>query len=209
MKSTTAIFYADLDEMTAIRFASVARLALDIETSGLEPASDRIETVQIHAPEIGTALVQIDGSSCRPDRICELVENQNLFKVFHHAMFDLRFMVAHWEVRPSRIGCTKVASKLLWPKKPGAGHTLKALLDEQLGVAISKEQRLSDWSARRLTPEQISYAAADVEHLLPLLDHLESQLSDARLLEDFVACLDFLPTYVRLNLGKWPDVFGY
>jgi len=208
MKSITELFHADLDKKTAMQFASVSRLAWDIETSGLDPANDRIETVQLHAPEIGTALVQV-GRKPRPPHICALLENQNLLKVFHHAMFDLRFMAAHWQAHPMRIGCTKVASKLLWPRRPGADHTLKALLAEQLGVVVSKEQRLSDWSALRLTPEQIAYATADVEYLLPLLDRLEAQLKNARLHEDFVACLDFLPIRVRLDLGNWPDVFGY
>jgi ribonuclease D len=124
-------------------------------------------------------------------------------------MFDLRFMVAHWQVRPLHISCTKVASKLLWPGKPGASHTLKVLLAEQLGVAISKEQRLSNWSASQLSSAQIAYASADVEHLLPLLDRLERQLEIAGLRDDFTACLAFLPIKVRLDLGNWPDVFGY
>jgi ribonuclease D len=208
MKWVTRLYRSDLSQNIAAQFASASRLAWDIETSGLDPASDQIETVQIHSPEIGTALVQITGGA-RPPEICGLLESPGISKVFHHAMFDLRFMVSRWMVRPAGIQCTKVASKLLWPTRPGVGHTLKSLLAEQLGVSISKEQRLSDWSAHRLTSEQISYAAADVEYLLPLLDRLEGQLEDAGLSGDFRACLDFLPTRVRLDLGNWPDVFKY
>lgn len=201
------VFRADLDEVTVKRFSSVPRLAWDIETSGLDPTSDQIATVQLHAPQVGTAIVQVDGRY--PNRICELLENPNVLKVFHHAMFDLRFMVAHWQMRPSNVGCTKVASKLLWPSKSRTEHTLQALLADQLGVVISKEQRLSNWFAPKLSHAQILYASADVEHLLPLLDRLEAQLVDAGLHKDFAACLAFLPTRVRLDLGNWPDIFGY
>mgnify|MGYP006194651211 CR=1 FL=1 len=54
-----------------------------------------------------------------PDRLYEfLVQVQ---KVFHHAPFDLRFMVAQWNVTPRNIACTKVASKML----SGAGTIWK------------------------------------------------------------------------------------
>jgi len=208
MEPVTELFRADLDEATAKLFASAPRLAWDIETSGLDPAADQIATVQLHAPEVGTTIVQVD-RSLAPRRICGLLERPDVLKVFHHAMFDLRFMVFHWQVRPANIGCTKVASKLLWPAHPRTQHTLKSLLAEQLGVVISKEQRLSDWSAPQLSPEQISYARADVEYLLPLLDCLEPQLTSAGLQEYLAACLAFLPTRVRLEIGNWPDVFGY
>jgi ribonuclease D len=124
-------------------------------------------------------------------------------------MFDLRFMVTRWQVHPVNISCTKVASKLLWPNKAGASHTLKSLLAEQLDVHITKEQRMSDWSAPQLSAEQISYASTDVKYLLPLLDALGPQLDEAGLAQDFAACVSFLPTRVRLDLGNWPDIFGY
>ena len=208
MKSEIELFHTDLDVATAERFATASKLAWDIETSGLDPMKDRISTVQLHSSGIGTAIVQVDQRP-RPHNLCKLLENPVLLKVFHHAMFDLRFMVAHWQVEPSTIACTKVASKLLWPGKRHDGHTLKVLLAEQLGVIISKEQRMSNWSAAQLSPAQISYASGDVEHLLPLLDCLEYQLEAVGLRDDYQACLDFLPIRVRLDLGNWPDVFGY
>ena len=145
----------------------------------------------------------------RPPRLCQLLASPSVRKVFHHAPFDLRFMVAQWSVVPSNVACTKVASKLLFPDQPGPQHSLLMLLEDHLGVTISKAQRLTDWLAADLTPAQLAYACGDVEHLLDLLDLLQDKLQNVGLREDFDACLRFLPTRVKLELGRWPDVFGY
>jgi ribonuclease D len=54
------------------------------------------------------------------------------------------------------------------------------------GFHIDKAHRFSDWSARPLTPAQITYAAADVTHLRVVYERLTARLSaDNRL--DWVA----------------------
>lgn len=197
----------DIDEELASRFRAASRVAMDTETSGLDPHSDRLAVAQVHAPEVGTVIVQLGDDI--PWRLCSLVADPAVLKTFHHAMFDLRFMVAHWRVTPSNIACTKVASKLLTPDGGPSEHSLQSLLKKHLGVSISKEQRLSDWSAPTITPEQLDYAANDVEHLLPLLDELLRRLGEQQLSAEYKACLAFLPTRVKLDLGGWPDVFSY
>ena len=188
------------------RFAGAERIAWDIETSGLDPKSDRIGTIQLHAPGVGTAVVQV--GSTPPRRACALLADARIGKVFHHAMFDLRFMVAHWNVQPCHVYCTKVAAKLLDPAD-SQSHTLQSLLAQHLGIKINKEQRTTNWLASQLTEEQLTYASADVEYLLPLLDRLVTDLRMADLYEMYRSCLRFLPTRVLLDLGGWPDVFGY
>jgi ribonuclease D len=197
----------DIDQATLTALTSVPHVACDIETSGLDPRRDRIGTVQIHASVVGDIVVQV--SETRPTRLCKLMEDHSTRKVFHHAMFDLRFMAAHWNVTPANIACTKIASKLLKPQATNDHHSLKRLLDERLNIHIQKDQRLSDWLTPDLTSEQIKYAAADVEHLTPLLSVLEDDLRAAGLIELFYQCLSFIPTRVRLDLGQWPDVFNY
>jgi ribonuclease D len=124
-------------------------------------------------------------------------------------MFDLRLMVAHWDAQPARIACTKIASKLLTPQLANNRHSLQSLLASYLGVEISKDQRLTDWLAPELTAAQLAYASRDVTYLIPLLSELEQRLRAENLVGMYRACLDFLPTRVRLELGDWPDVFAY
>jgi ribonuclease D len=196
----------DLDEPLMSQFGGTERIAWDIETSGLDPKNDRIGTIQLHAPDVGTAVVQVGRTP--PRRACALLADPQIGKVFHHAMFDLRFMVAHWNVQPSHVYCTKVAAKLLDPAG-SQSHTLQYLLARHLDIKINKEQRTTNWLASQLTEEQLIYACADVEYLLPLLDRLAAEMRGADLYETYRSCLRFLPTRVLLDLGGWPDVFEY
>jgi len=207
MVTTCEVLRDDLDEALASGFGSADCVAWDIETSGLDPRTDRIGTVQLHAPEVGTVLVQVGEAA--PKRLCRLLADSTVRKVFHHAMFDLSFMVAHWDAEPVRIACTKIASKLLTPQLANSYHSLQALLATYLGVEITKDQRLSNWLVRELAPAQLEYATRDVVYLIPLLSELERRLHAAELADMCQACLDFLPTRVRLELGNWPDVFAY
>ncbi|MEU5962520.1 hypothetical protein ABZ777_15035 [Micromonospora parva] len=201
------VIQGDIDDATLVALRSSSIVACDIETTGLDPRLDNIGTVQLHASGVSDVVLQVgDG---RPERFCSLIEDPRVQKVFHHAMFDLRFMAAHWGVHPHNIKCTKIASKLLRPHADSTSHSLQTLLKERMQIAISKDARLSDWTSSRLTAAQISYATADVEHLLPLLDLLETDLRLSGLTDLFEQCLSFIPTRVRLDLGAWPDVFNY
>ncbi len=59
-------------------------------------------------------------------------------------------------------------------------HKLADVTRRELGIALDKEQQVSDW-AGDLTPEMLSYASRDSEVLLPLAEALESRIEDAGL----------------------------
>ncbi len=197
----------DLTNELAAALHAVPRIAWDIETSGLDWRVEQIGTCQLHAPEVGTVIVQINGTS--PNRLRGLLADPAVLKVFHHAPFDLRFMAAQWGLMPKAVACTKIASKLLDPHAAKEAHSLQALLRRQLGIHISKAERLSNWLLDDLSPDQLAYAAADVTHLLTLLDSLEKELANAGLADLYEQCTEFLPARVRLDIGSYPDVFAY
>lgn len=197
----------DITRPLADALHTAPRVAWDIETSGLDWRTDSIGTCQLHAPEIGGVLVQLDGPP--PERLREVLADPRVLKVFHHAPFDLRFLTSQWKTRVSSVACTKVASKLLNPNAPTGAHSLQHTLARHLGVHITKDERASDWLATELTPAQLAYAIADVAHLLPLLDVLEGQLHSAGLSGLFRECLAFLPTRVELDLRGYTDIFAY
>jgi ribonuclease D len=198
----------DLPDELAAAVAAAPHVAWDVETSGLDWRHDRLGTCQVFAESVGVAVVSVGGG--RPARLVALLENPDVKKVFHHAPFDLRFMVHAWGVRPASIRCTKVASKLLEPGAPNEAHSLRQLVFRHLGVSLAKgDVRTSDWSAGRLTAEQLEYAAADVLYLPTLLEVLETALQSAGRAALYDACCAFLPARVTLELGAYPDVFAY
>jgi len=205
----TIIVRGDLPADVAARLVRAPRIAVDTETTGLDWRSDQLALCQVHAPEVGTVLVQLDGTR-QPERLSALVGDPAVTKVFHHAPFDLRFMLRAWGGDARNIACTKVASKVLHPRRPNSEHSLGALVRSRLGVALDKGAvRTGDWSAPTLTREQVSYAAGDVEHLLPLLDGLLADLEDVGRAARYAACCEYLPTQVELSLLGLEDAFAY
>jgi ribonuclease D len=190
-------------------FQDSALVAWDVETSGLDWREARIGTCQLFAEGTGTAVVSIE-PGVRPSRLVSLLEDEAITKVFHHAPFDLRFMMHEWGVRPAAIRCTKVASKLIEPDAPNAVHSLQSLVARYVGVELRKGAvRTSDWTAGQLSPEQIEYAAADVVHLPVLLRALTVQLERMDLDWLYARCCYFLPAQAALEVGGYPDVFAY
>ncbi len=66
------------------------------------------------------------------------------------------------------------------------GHGLQVsyqnALKTMLNVDIEKDQTRSDWLARPLSPEQLMYAANDVEYIMQLSDKVKAELSGKQLL---------------------------
>lgn len=205
---TTALVIRDLSPEQFDRYSSCDRVACDIETSGLNPHVEEIGTVQIYDPCIGGTIIKCDPDQT-PRRFIQLLQNRSVTKVFHHAPFDLSFIMRKWNSSATSISCTKVASKILEPNIKSNEHSLKMLLRRHLGVEISKDQQTSNWLSKDLSEDQISYALGDVEYLLPLYDLLLAKLRTSSLIDTYLACNDFLPTKVFLELGGWPDVFDY
>jgi len=189
-------------------FALSGRVAWDIETTGLDWRREKIGTCQLFSETVGAVVVSVGED--RPSALATLIEDSTVEKVFHHAPFDLRFMVSAWQASPTAIRDTKVASKILDPAAPNETHSLQQLVGRYLGVSLPKGAvRVSDWSASELTDEQVRYAAGDVVHLLRLLDAMEEALRACGRAELYDSCCAFLPARVTLELGDFPDVFAY
>jgi len=203
---SVSIYRQDLDEEFSQRIRSRKIVAWDIETSGLNWVIDQIGTCQLFTLGEPPAVVQI--SKNPPRNLISLLLDTSVKKVFHHAMFDLKFMCYKWKVHPQNIACTKIASKLLDPEGRRR-HTLKILLEQYLGVAISKRERLSDWMREELSDEQLAYATEDVIYLIRLLSLLEEELKLKQLLPLAHQCFEHIPTRVQLDILGYPDVYRY
>jgi ribonuclease D len=202
------VLSGDLPGNLADAFALSGRIAWDIETTGLDWRREKIGTCQLFSETVGAVLVSVGKD--RPPALATLIEDSTVEKVFHHAPFDLRFMVSAWQVSPTAIRDTKVASKILDPAAPNETHRLQQLVGRYLGISLPKGAvRVSDWSASELTDEQIRYAADDVVHLTRLLDAMEAALRASGRAELYDSCCAFLPARVTLELGDFPDVFAY
>lgn len=93
--------------------------------------------------------------------------------VLHAADQDLEVLQHHCGAIPSVLFDTQIAAGFVGYGTP----SLTALVDGELGIHLPKGDRLTDWLARPLDDRQLTYAASDVAHLLPLAEQLERQLA--------------------------------
>ena len=184
-------------------------VAIDCETMGLNPHRDRLCVVQLSSGDGHAHLVQIAPGQTRAPNLERLLADPDVLKIFHFGRFDIAALLNAFGVRTAPVYCTKIASKLC--RTYTDRHGLKYLLDEMLGVDISKQQQMSDWGAETLTEAQLSYAASDVLYLHRLKERLDRQLAREGRAELAAECFRFLPTRAELDLAGWPeqDIFEH
>jgi ribonuclease D len=179
-------------------------VAIDCETMGLNPHRDRLCVVQLSGGDGHAHLIQIAKGQTAAPNLCALLENPDVLKLFHFGRFDIAAMLNAFGAVTAPVYCTKIASRLV--RTFTDRHGLAKLLQEMLGVDISKQQQSSDWGADALTDAQLEYAASDVLYLHRLRDELNLMLVREGRMEMAQACFDFLPMRARLDLQGWPDI---
>ncbi len=153
------------DAMAALceRLAAESMVALDVETTLEEPRV--LCTIQLG----------IEGSSWIIDALAmenlapvkALMENDQVEKVIHNAFFEQQMLGKHG-IKIHNILDTLPLSRQRHKKTVGLSHKLGDVCERELGVFLDKSNQTSDWTVRPLAPDQIQYAAIDVEVLVDL-----------------------------------------
>ncbi len=155
---------------------------LDIETTGGPPVDDAVTVVGVHRRGCTTQLVA--GIDLTARRINELLDGVSLLVTFFGSVFDVPFLA-------------RVYPSLRWPplhwdlcfgaRRIGLTGGLKSL-ERQLDLVRPIDlEGLDGWDAISLWHDAqagdalaldrlLRYNAADIEHLVPLADHLYSNL---------------------------------
>jgi len=194
----------DLSQESERAIRNCPALAIDIETSGLDWAKDSIGLISIMTSNGESFLLRPDES--HPNRFIGILEDNGIQKLFHHAMFDLRFICSKWSCTAAQVACTKVMAKLLAPTE---SSSLKDLLNKHFGLNLNKDEQKSDWMNDSLSESQLNYALSDVRHLFDLFECLNGLLKQIGL--DLIAdrALRHIPTRVSLDLRGYPDIYSY
>ena len=179
-------------------------VAIDCETMGLNPHRDRLCLIQMSGGDGNCHLVQIQKGQTAAPNLVAMLEDPAVLKLFHFGRFDIAALYHTFGATTAPVYCTKIAAKMV--RTFTDRHGLKNLLQELLGVDISKHQQQSDWGAASLTDAQLDYAATDVLYLHALRDKLDATLEREGRAELAQACFDFLPTRAKLDIAGWPDI---
>ena len=132
-----------------------------------------------------------------------LLSDTAVLKVFHAARQDVEIFLQLFGTVPAPLFDTQVAAMVA-----GFGDQVgyDALVQALTGGTIDKAHRFSDWSARPLSPSQVSYAAADVTHLRTVYERLRVRLEKdnrAAWVAQEMAILDDPATYRADPEAMW------
>ncbi len=158
-----------LDAAVTVLGSGTGPVAVDTERASGYRYWQRAYLVQLRREGAGTVL--IDPVSL--DDLSELAEVINPLEwVLHAASQDLPCL-AELGLRPAAVFDTELAARLAGLERVG----LAALVEELLGYQLQKGHGAADWSRRPLPAEWLTYAALDVELLLPLQAAIAAELN--------------------------------
>jgi ribonuclease D len=115
-----------------------------------------------------------------PAPIAALLADPEIEVVLHAGRQDVALLKRTWQTEVNNILDTQIAAGFAGY---GAQSGYDSLVRSLLGVSAKGAEGFSKWDRRPLTPEQIVYARADVEHLLPMADALQERLRQSGRLE--------------------------
>ena len=146
------------------------RVALDIEADSLHHYFEKVCLIQL---SIGSSHYIVD-----PLAVGDLSPLLNRLAdkalILHDGGYDLRMLRASFGfVYPGPLFDTQLAAQLSGYER----FSLVSLVDQLLGVKLSKSGQKSDWSVRPLTAKQIQYAVNDTRHLEAIADIFSDQLA--------------------------------
>lgn len=181
-------------------------IAVDTETTGLNPLEDKLCLIQIYTGE-KVFIIKYNDKVSYLNLTC-LLENKHIAKIFHHANFDLRFLIKNLETdKIENVVCTKVAAKLL--NGVNENSSLKNLIKKYLSLDIDKSMQTSNWNKTNLSVNQIEYATNDVIYLFNLWQSLEPLLKQKGLYSTAKKCFEYLPTNAKLHNQGIENIFIY
>jgi ribonuclease D len=128
--------------------------------------------IQMAAPDV-TALVDPLAPGIDLAPFFALMANEAVTKVFHAARQDIEIIHHLGRLIPHPVFDTQVAAMVC-----GFGDSVSydQLVQKVTGTHIDKSSRFTDWRHRPLSDRQLTYALADVTHLIDVYRHLAAQL---------------------------------
>tara|TARA_B000000437_G_C11638905_1_gene302731 strand:- start:13 stop:627 length:615 start_codon:yes stop_codon:yes gene_type:complete len=184
---------ADLD------LSGEKEVALDNEALGLVLGRDPLTLVQIGLKSKNFYLIKLNRSNYDAPNLKKFLSNPKTEFIMHYARQDLLWLQYHLNVKPKKIFCTKVASKIA--RTASQYHGYKELVKEICGKDISKKEQQSDWGNPNLTEKQINYAAQDTQYLFEIKNKLIEMLKREKRFEVFEKCMNVVPTLVDMEIS--------
>jgi DNA polymerase I-like protein with 3'-5' exonuclease and polymerase domains len=177
-----------------------ARVAVDSETTGLDPRQDRIRLLSL-APDRDRTVFVVDCFVVDPAPLIEALEGKEL--VVHNAAFDLGFL---WRIgyRPSGVVHDLMIHSRMLTAGTRDGNTLADLAGRALGIPLDKTHQAADWAQPDLSLDQLGYAAKDARVTADLLAYLLDKITAAKLDKVAIIEREAVPAFLWLSAQGAP-----
>lgn len=199
-----------LIEMVSL-FSRKGYVAVDTETTGLQPHQAKLRLIQLAADDSHCFIVDMyfwrSVEALGP--LARLFADPNVVKVAHNAKFEVKFLTHHLlrhhhGLTAESFFCTQLASTIVSAGEIKEKHSLAATVERYLNEVLDKTQQLSDWNAPVLSDEQLRYAAMDVYVLLPLYRKLCEAILQQDLWRTCLIEMDALLAIAEMELAGLP-----
>lgn len=163
------------DTITALKKGS-GPFGIDTERAQGIRYSGRAYLIQIKRAGSGLFLIDPPPLSEQMPDLADILGQDEW--ILHAADQDLPSLRGEG-LNPPSLWDTEIAALMLGDDRV----SLQAVIDTNLDIQLAKEHSNSDWSARPLAPELLSYAALDVELLIELREVQKDRLDKAGRME--------------------------
>lgn len=190
----------ELDEVLPV-LASTPHLAVDTESNSLYAYQEQVCLIQFstHDQDLLIDPLSIpDLSALDP-----IFSDPKVEKVLHGAEYDVICLARDFDFILDNLFDTRTACRTLGYKRSG----LSDLVEEILGVKISKRFQRANWGRRPLPREMLDYARLDTHYLIPLRQHLTDKLLAAGRWQEFNELSQRKSTPLHQENGFDPDGF--
>ena len=176
-------------------------VALDIETTGLDPHEHALRLLQISTGQ-ETYVIDSWSDNVQVERVFEALAKKTVLA--HNAKFEWSWVYCLYGIELRDVRDTMLMSQVLVAGDKSIKVSLGAVARRELNIELDKEMQTSQWSSETLTRRQLDYAALDAQVLLPLYERLAGELVD----EDLTRVAEIenaaVPAVARMGLEGLP-----
>jgi ribonuclease D len=200
------VFYHDFDERTANALCAQQYLQVDTETDGLDFRKHKLRIVQIGTSNRSVYIVREPGPVHVSPNLHKVLNHSYPRKIFHHAAFDTRFILAYMNTNVMNVECTKVLMKIMHPHlKSGLFESVENLLHVTIpDVPVDYKA----WAVEELDGNQKEYICNDVLYLQELWHLLAQQITPEQF-NIYIKALTALEQKIYLDVAGYDDLLDY
>src|SRR5215212_233177 len=198
----------DVVERAARMVENASVVALDLETTGLDPRTADIRLVQVSD---GEKIFVLDAFRRDVRPVARALAREDLTVLAHGGDFEWRFLYHHFGLALDNIVDTMLLSRLAFCGDMSEGVGLGDMAESELEIKLDKDMQKADWTVDPLPRRQLDYAAMDVKVLPSLYELLSGVIEDTgqeRVAEIENGALPGADCLAMLHVAGYEDLTG-